>query len=288
MSNTGAGAFGAARGNRRWPAVAAFLLMAGAPLRAQDPASAALPDLSGLSPAQQGLTIFREKDRRESGYGDLQVDVTMVLRDQQGSQSRRELSMSQLEMEDEGDRLLVVFETPKPIRGTALLSYSHVTEPDEQWLYLPAMRRVKRIASRDKSGPFLSSEFAYEDLALEEVEKYDYEMLGRESCGERTCLRVERIPRDEYSGYSRQEVLLDERTLRVERIEYFDRHERPLKVLEHEDYELYQEQYWKPGRMKMENLQTGKSTVLRWEAYRFDTGLLPDRDFSTNSLERAR
>jgi len=146
-----------------------------------------LPVLAGLSPEEQGLAIFREKDRRESGYQDLTVEVEMVLRDRRGTEARRELSLSQLEMAGEGDRLLVVFETPKPIRGTALLSYSHKAAPDDQWLYLPAQRRVKKIASRNKSGPFLSSEFAYEDLALQEVEKFSYTFLGREACGERCC-----------------------------------------------------------------------------------------------------
>ena len=249
---------------------------------------AALPELGGLSPEEQGLAIFREKDRRESGYQDLRVDLEMILRDRRGAESRRELSISQLEMQEDGDRLLVVFDTPKPIRGTALLSYSHVESPDDQWLYLPAQRRVKKIASRNKSGPFLGSEFAYEDLALQEVEKFTYRLLAGESCGASQCLRVERTPLDEYSGYSRQEVLLDAETLRVERIDYFDRHERPLKVLVNDGYELHEGRFWKPQRMFMENVQTGKTTELVWREYEFDNGLDADRDFSTNALMRAR
>jgi hypothetical protein len=250
--------------------------------------AAGAANLAGLSAEEQGLALFQEKDRRESGYGDLQVALEMVLRDRSGTESRRELSISQLEMTDDGDRLLVVFDTPKPIRGTALLSHSHADRPDDQWLYLPAQRRVKKIASRNKSGPFLSSEFAFEDLALQDVEKFTYRLLGREACSDRECLRVERTPLDEYSGYSRQEVLLDEQTLRVERIDYFDRHGRPLKVLVNDEYQLHEERFWKPQRMFMENLQTGKTTELLWKVYNFNAGLLPDRDFSTNSLMRAR
>ncbi len=206
-----------------------------------------------LPATDQGALIFTEKDRLDSGYRDLQVNLQMVLRDRRGNESRRELRISQLEMEDDGDRLLVVFDTPKAIRGTALLSYSHKLTPDDQWLYLPAHARVKKIASRNKSGPFLSSEFAYEDMALQEVEK-----------------------------------LLDEAALRVQRIEYFDRARRPLKVLTVDDYVLHDDQFWKAARMNMENLQTGKSTELQWRDYRFATGLSADRDFSTNSLFRAR
>jgi hypothetical protein len=262
--------------------------LSAAPMGVASQPVAALPDLSTLSPEQQGLAIFREKDRLESGYGDLRVDLEMVLRDRRGTESRRELSISQLEMDDDADRLLVVFDSPPTIRGTALLSYSHVASDDDQWLYLPAQRRVKKIASRNKSGPFLSSEFAFEDLALQPVEKFDYRLLGSEPCGEHTCYRVERVPRDEHSGYSRQEVLLERDSLRVERIDFFDRPGRPLKVLAAGDYELFEGRFWKPRRMFMENLQTGKTTELVWRDFRFGNGLTAERDFSTNSLMRAR
>jgi hypothetical protein len=232
--------------------------------------------------------LWEQKDQLDSGYQDLQVNLEMVLRDRRGAESRRELSISQLEMPEDGDRLLVVFDAPKQIRGTALLSYSYRTEPDDQWLYLPAAKRVKRIASQNKSGPFLSSEFAFEDMILQELDKFEYRFIDREACGAGFCYRVERRPVDPYSGYSRQEVLLESQSLRVERVEYFDRAERPLKVLQALDYQLFEGRFWKAGRMVMENLQTGKSTELFWRSYRFATGLTAERDFTTNSLERAR
>lgn len=244
--------------------------------------------LVGLAAPEQGRALFAEKDRLESGYRDLRVDLEMVLRDQRGSESHRLLSISQLEMADAGDRLLVVFDSPKQIRGTALLCYSYTAEPDDQWLYLPAVKRVKRIASQNKSGPFLSSEFAFEDMMLQELDKFDYEFVGRERCGDLDCYRVIRRPVDEHSGYSRQEVLLETQSLRIERIDYFDRVGRPLKTLEVTDYLLFEDRYWKAGRMRMDNLQTGKSTELLWHDYRFGNGLVAERDFSTNSLARAR
>jgi len=252
------------------------------------PVSGSALDLEGLTPIEQGRALFVEKDRRESGYQDLRVELEMVLRDRRGNESRRDLTISQLEMPGEGDRLLVVFDTPKPIRGTALLSYSYKAESDDQWLYLPATKRVRRIASQNKSGPFLSSEFAFEDMILQELEKFDYRLLGVEPCGEHHCYRVERRPLDPFSGYSRQELLLEGQSLRVERVDYFDRVDRPLKYLVADDYQLFDGQYWKAGRMVMENLQTGKITELFWRDYRFANGFVAERDFSTNSLLRAR
>ena len=244
--------------------------------------------LDGLSPEQAGLAIFSELDRRDSGYLDLRVNLQMILRNSHGDESHRELRIRQLEVPEDGDWLLVVFDTPKPIRGTALLSYSHKVEPDDQWLYLPALKRVKRISSKNKSGPFLSSEFAYEDLALQEVEKFNYRLLDIETRGDETDYVVERTPVDEFSGYARQVVRLDIVELRIQRIDYFDRRNRPLKTLTADHYQQYQDRYWKAGLMQMSNVQTGKSTDLIWEDFEFATGLDAERDFSTNSLRRAR
>lgn len=244
--------------------------------------------LQGLTPEQAGLEIFREADRRESGYGDLQVELEMVLKTSAGDESRRELRIRQLEVEGDGDRLLVVFDTPKPISGTALLSYAHKLEADDQWLYLPALKRVKRITSQNKSGPFLSSEFAYEDLALQEVEKYSYRLLEVQGADAGANYVVERTPADEFSGYARQVVVLDVAELRIQSIEYFDQRDRLLKTLEVTGYERHAERFWKPSRMLMANVQSGKSTELTWRNYQFGTGLEADRDFSTNSLRRVR
>jgi hypothetical protein len=255
-----------------------------------DPTVSGQPPFSidGLSPEEAGLAIFREADRLDSGYGDLQVELQMILRTSSGNESRRELRIRQLEVPEDGDLLLVVFDTPKSIRGTALLSYAHKLVPDDQWIYLPALSRVKRIASKNRSGPFLSSEFAYEDMALQEVEKFDYRLLDTLEDGEQTLYQIERTPTDENSGYGRQVVLVDAEAFRIHHIEYYDRQNRHLKSLEVEGYELYAERFWKPQRMLMANVQTGKTTELNWENFEFGTGLDADRDFSTNSLRRVR
>jgi hypothetical protein len=244
--------------------------------------------VTGLTAQAAGEAIFEEADRRNSGYEDLAVDLEMVLRDKRGTESRRALKIRQLEIADDGDRLLVVFDSPKPIRGTALLSYSHKFEPDDQWLYLPAIKRVKKITSKNRSGPFLSSEFAFEDLALQEVEKFSYLLLDTGSDEDGSFYLVERRPVDDYSGYLRQIVRLDAEELTITHIDYFDRRDRPLKTLSVSAYQQHQGRFWKPGRMVMENLQTGRSTELLWRDYEFALGLEPERDFSTNSLRRAR
>ncbi|NIP16279.1 MAG: outer membrane lipoprotein-sorting protein [Pseudomonadales bacterium] len=252
------------------------------------PAAAVDLKLDGLTAEESGRTIFEAADQLEDGYADMQVDLEMVLRGRGGSEVHRQLRIKQLEVPEDGDKLLVVFDTPKPIKGTALLSVTHKRAPDDQWLYLPAMKRVKKIASQNKSGPFLSSEFAYEDLTVQEVEKFGYRFLGEDKIDGSDCFVVERTPLDDFSGYSRQQVWIDQDELRVLRIEYFDRRDSLLKTLTIDQYARYEDQFWKAGRMYMTNHQTDRSTELFWRNYRFRTGLMDERDFSTNSLLRVR
>ncbi|MEM1433549.1 MAG: outer membrane lipoprotein-sorting protein [Pseudomonadota bacterium] len=238
--------------------------------------------------AAAGREIMAWVDRWDSGFGDLNVELTMRLRTRKGRESERSLRIAQLEMPDDGDRLLVLFDTPRAVRGTALLSYSHAVGEDDQWLYLPAFARTRKIAARNRSGPFLSSEFAFEDLVAQELEKFTYRYLGRGACGELSCLTVERTPLDRFSGYSRQVVKVHPRHLRIEAIDYYNRSGRLQKQLTQTGFQHFSDRFWRPAEMLMVNLITGKSTVLEWRNYRFGTGLDADRDFSVASLRRQR
>jgi len=237
---------------------------------------------------EKGLTIAREADRRAQGFGDFEATMKMVLSSRRGDRSERDLRVRTLEgKEGEGDKSLTIFDSPADVRGTALLTWSHPTRDDDQWLYLPALKRVKTIASRNQSGSFMGSEFAFEDMRAQEVEKYRYKYLRDEPCGELTCFVYERYPQDQYSGYTRQVVWMDQAEYRVHKIDYFDRKQSHLKTLTVSGHSLHLERFWQPGKMEMVNHQTGKSTELLWSDYRFNTGL-SEADFTRNSLMRAR
>src|SRR4030066_2026759 len=138
------------------------------------------PEAQAAAPAERGLEIAKEMDRRDSGFSTLTADMSMELRNAAGDSTRRLIRLKILEVNGDGDKSLTVFDEPADVKGTAFLSYTHALKPDDQWLYLPALKRVKRIASANKSGPFVGSEFAYEDLTSQEVEKYNYQHLRDE------------------------------------------------------------------------------------------------------------
>lgn len=133
----------------------------------------------------------------------------------------------------------------------------------------------------------MGSEFAYEDLASQEVEKYNYKYIRDEELNGVACFVVERYPAYEHSGYTKQLAWINKDRYVAEKIEFYDRKNDLLKTLSNSGYKQYLDQYWRPEVMLMENHQTGKSTVLTWQDYQFKNGL-DDKDFSRNSLKRAR
>ena len=239
------------------------------------------------TPEEMGLKIAQDAHALEEGFGNYMAQQTMVLRNKNGQESRRQLRVKVLEVPEDGDKSLFVFDEPRDVRGTALLIHAHRESADDQWLYLPALKRVKRISSSNRSGSFMGSEFAYEDLTPQAVEKFTYRYLRDDPCGGGTCTVTERVPVDRKSGYSRQIVWRDKDELRVWKVEYYDRKDSHLKTLTLGSYEQFLNRYWRAGEMTMENHLTGKGTVLTWTDFQFRTDL-DDRDFTQTGLRRVR
>ena len=245
--------------------------------------------IQGQDAQAKGHQIAEEADRRDLGWGDESNRLEMVLTNRNGDASTRVLRRQVLETNEAGlgDRSIVIFDSPRDVNGTALLSHTKILEADDQWLFLPALGRVKRISSANKSGPFVGSEFAFEDLVSQEVDKFEYEWLRDEPCGDLTCHVVQRTPLYENSGYRRQIVWWDTEEYRFQKVEYYDRKDSLLKTLVYHDYQQYAGQFWRPDRMTMENHQSGKSTDLIFSDYVFAAGL-EDSAFTPARLRRAR
>ncbi len=245
------------------------------------------PIAHSATPEEIGLQIAQEADARGKGFGNITARQTMILRNKQGQESQRQLRFRAIEIEGDGDRSMFVFDEPRDVKGTALLVHAHAKEDDDQWLYLPALKRVKRISSSNRSGSFMGSEFAYEDMSAQEVEKFIWKYLRDEPCGELDCTVSERMSTDNKSGYSRQLIWRDKDHLRTRKVEYYDRKNEHLKTLTITGYQQFLDRYWYAGEMTMVNHQTGKSSVLMWSDYEFRTGLEP-RDFLKTGLKRIR
>ena len=244
---------------------------------------AAAPALAETS-QEKGLAIIVEQDHRNSGFKDYTNSMVMTLKDAQGHAAVRTLRAGGLEVANDGDKSYMIFDTPADVKGTSILTHSHGLKNDDQWLFLPAVKRVKRLSSNNKSGPFMGSEFAYEDLSSPVVEKYTYNYLREEKCGALQCHVIERTPRYENSGYTRMILWMDTKELRTFKIEYYDRKSTLLKTLNNSGYKLYQKKFWRAETGDMVNHQNGKSTVLVSSNFVFGVGLKAS-DFEPEALD---
>tara|TARA_R110002073_G_scaffold326975_1_gene507315 strand:- start:24522 stop:25295 length:774 start_codon:yes stop_codon:yes gene_type:complete len=232
---------------------------------------------------ERGLKIAKAAEEADLGFKSSTVELKMTLKNKNGQTSERSMTTRTLELTADGDKSLIAFNSPRDVKGTATLTFTHKVGSDDQWLFLPSIKRVKRISSNNKSGPFVGSEFAYEDLSSQEVEKYTYKFLEEKG----SLLVVEQDPVDPKSGYKRRLVTYNkDKGYRIEKVDFYDRKNSLLKTLTYTGYKLYKNKFWRAATFTMVNHQSNKETVLEFSDYNFEANLSED-DFTQVSLKRA-
>jgi hypothetical protein len=246
------------------------------------------------TPEEKGLAIALEGQRRNEGWVDSKVDLKMILTNKQGETSERSMKLRALEIisESDGDKSLTYFSSPADVEGTALLSFTKIKDPDDQWLFLPAVKRVKHIASTNKSGAFVGSEFAFEDLLAQEVAKFTYKFLREEPCPTDeskalTCFVSERTPVYANSGYTKQTSWVDQDEYRIWKLDFYDRKSEHSKTLTFSDYRKYLDKFWRAHLLSMENHFTNKKTALSFGNYELNAGV-DKTEFDPDALTRLR
>ena len=237
----------------------------------------------------QAAFVLTELGKKNAGYHDMVSDVDMIMAGADDSETRRHFRIQVLERPsaDDGDRSLLSFDSPADVKGTALLSHAKTDGEDEQWLYLPSTKRVKRIALGNRGGAFLGSEFSYEDLTGADTRKYSWSATGTAACGAATCVTLDGAPKDASSSYSRRVVTVELDSLRVRKVDFFDRAGAPLKSLEYDAYTMVSGKYARATVWTMKNHKTNRKTVLRFSAMRMGTGLGAS-DLSPAKLDQGR
>jgi len=233
------------------------------------------------------LTNYEAAQKSEavmSGFDDASSKMQMTLINARGQQRTRTMKMQVLEGKDE-DKSLMEFLTPPDVKGTKFLSYEHIDKDDDQWMYLPALKRVKRISSKNKSGSFMGSEFSYEDLSAFNVKKYTYAEKLDEVTVDGVAMYVgESKPVSKYSGYTKLITWMNAETFLIHKVEYYDRKKKLLKTTFFEKYKNYGDVY-RIGKITMKNIQNDKTTILVWSDEKIRLGL-KDKDFHKRYLKK--
>lgn len=231
----------------------------------------------------KGLEIAKKVDAFNDGYRGESSVMEMTLINAHGDQTTRKLRSEQIEVAGDGDRSRIEFQWPADVKGTRMLTWTHKKGKDDQWLYLPAIKRVKRISSGNKSGSFMGSEFAYEDLGSQEVEKFSHKYLGDEQLNGRATWKIERVPVDRDSGYSKLLTWTDQQYMQPLKIEYFDRKGELLKTATFSGYTKHGK-WFRAADLTMVNHQTKKQSKLAWRERKVGIELRA-KEFESDELD---
>lgn len=235
-----------------------------APLAAQETGDAAAGGAGGLP---DGAEVARRINARDEGVSSSRR-VTMELVDKGGSRRVRETRFLRRFFGEE-KRTAIFYLSPATIADTAFLTIDH-PEPDrddDQWLYLPALRKVRRISAADRGDSFLGTDLTYEDIKKEtkvSLDDYTWRTLGEDEVDGHRCIAVEATPVSEEVaselGYGRVVSCVDAEIWMVRRAEYWDRAGRPLKV-SHVSEIRQVDGIWTPHRIEVGNRRTGHRTI---------------------------
>ncbi len=245
---------------------------------------AVLTVMSLNSYANKGYEIAKKADVNQRNFVDEKSISTLTLINAAGDTVERKMTSITMERDNSKDLSVIQFLNPADVRGTSLLTYQNPKGNDKQWLYLPELRRVKKISSKNKSGSFMGSEFSYEDISGNTLDKWSYTFLKEETLNGQLCYVVERIPTYDNSGYSKVKVWFSKENHLMMRGEFFDRKNTLLKVQTMLGWKQYNET-WRFTRVEMENVQTKKKSILDYSKRTFKNGL-KKKDFSKRSMQR--
>ena len=227
-----------------------------------------------------GRQIVDRARQNSSGFKDMTHKVRMVLIDENGDHSEREMLLKARVGEHGESSSLSIFTSPQREKGIALLTNTRKGKEDEQWLYLPSTKRMKRITGSSRTSSFRGSEFTFEDLSDQNPDAYRFEYVTEEACGQLKCYVVDRFPGPGLeSSYSKTRLWFDSEYFRPLQADFYDKDGKEFKSMKAYDYRQYDNKYWNPSKVVMTNLQTKKATELDSLELEMNTGL-KENDFT--------
>jgi hypothetical protein len=202
---------------------------------------------------------------------------------------------SQMIQFDDGTKQLMLFESPADVRNTGLLSvdYNAGSKSDDQWIYLPSMRKTTRISGSDKSGAFLGSDFSYSDMTRQHADQFDYKMLKQSTkvSGEE-CWQIEARPKTKKAksetGYVKMHMWISKDKLMAVQIKAWVREGKKIKYLKFDNIKKISGVYvaHKAAARTMKGKAVDSTTVLLISGVKFDDGSVKADDFTQRRLQK--
>ena len=250
--------------------------------------AAFVPWLSLAGEQMTGRQIMdKQKQLHESKDEEFRQDMLLI--DRNGNTSKREVENFYLKTPDKLTKTMIIFLSPADVRGTGLLTWEQKTREDDQWLYLPASGKERRIAASGKKNKFMGTDFAYEDLRPENLDTHTYNLLGSEVVGGKDCYIVEALPSTDQekaeSGYAKRKFWIRKDIFLSIKKEFYNKQDQLEKVSVDEELENVSGSMWRSKKVTMEDLKAKHKTVLATTGRKIDKGV-PDSKFTLRELTK--
>jgi outer membrane lipoprotein-sorting protein len=191
---------------------------------------------------------------------------TLTITDSKGNHRVRKSTMASMSFPDGTEKRIIKFLSPAEVRGTGILIFDYSEKSDDMWIYLPALRKTRRIVSREKSKSFMGSEFSNADMTAPGLEDFNYRILDEEDFQGKDCYVIESVPvstdlEDQY-GYGKSISWVDKNTYLVHRIRYYDFEGELFKTITHVAFKELGEGSHMVTHMRAENHEKGRSSEM--------------------------
>jgi outer membrane lipoprotein-sorting protein len=255
--------------------------------------SLALVGIIGLqAAAPEDPKQIMEKSQAAMTLAGSESVASLFINDGKGNQRVRKFSSAQKAVANQAvTKMVMRFLEPADVKGTGILTFDYENKDDEMWLYMPALRKIRRIVSSEKTKNFMGSEFTNSDITKPAIEEYTYKLIGTESMGNVECWKMEMTPATkeiaaEY-GYSKKIGWFGKADYVARKTEFYDQEGKLLKVMNTEKVQLLDEKNGKyqPVDITMENRQNGRSSRFLIEKVIFNPKV-KDEYFTTDYLEK--
>ena len=236
---------------------------------------------AGLS----GRDIMQKVKNRPDG-DTRYANVEMTLIQRSGHKRIRKLESWAMDIGKDTKKIMF-FTYPGDVKGTGFLTwdYDNPRKVDDKWLYLPAMKKTRRISGKSsKTDYFMGSDFTYNDMSMRNVDEEKHQLLREENLGGHRCWVVQSIPNDKDEIYARRVTWIRQDCLMAVKAEYYDKLNKLHRRLTISNIDKVQG-FWTMHLMQMENVQTGHKTVIRMDNQRFNIKVAPNL-FTVSKLEK--
>ncbi len=241
--------------------------------------------LTGIAHGEMsGFEIMKKVDDRDDG-DTRKSTAEMILVSKTGKKRIRELVGISKDF-PEGTKTISTFLKPADVAGTSFLQYTYdeIGKDDDQWLYLPSLKKVRRITSSSKGDYFMGTEFTYDDMGDRKPEEDSHKLLGNENINARECYKVLSVPKEEDYMYGKKIAWIDKATFVPLKVEFYDEDEELLKVMTTSDPEMV-DNIWVTKDINMRNVQKRRATLIKTSDIQFNLPV-EDSAFTQRMLKK--